>query len=132
MIRPPPRSTLFPYTTLFRSEQQLEPWLRRFELSVLEELGYGINLDAEANEDTPLQADAWYQFENELGFTQVPSNVHSAGAQSLFLGRDLLAIVADDFSHRDTRQAAKRLTRAALQPLLGNRPLKSRELFRKP
>lgn len=113
-------------------EQQLEPWLRRFELSVLEELGYGINLDAEANEDTPLQADAWYQFENELGFTQVPSNVHSAGAQSLFLGRDLLAIAADDFSHRDTRQAAKRLTRAALQPLLGNRPLKSRELFRKP
>src|SRR5438874_6424130 len=24
MIRPPPRSTLFPYTTLFRSEQHLE------------------------------------------------------------------------------------------------------------
>src|SRR2546430_3507082 len=25
MIRRPPRSTLFPYTTLFRSEQRLEP-----------------------------------------------------------------------------------------------------------
>src|SRR5438445_7658286 len=25
MIRPPPRSTIFPYTTLFRSGEQLEP-----------------------------------------------------------------------------------------------------------
>src|SRR3712207_7507767 len=29
MIRRPPRSTLFPYTTLFRSRQQLEHDLRR-------------------------------------------------------------------------------------------------------
>src|SRR2546430_6856204 len=28
MIRPPPRSTLFPYTTLFRSEQQAVPGAR--------------------------------------------------------------------------------------------------------
>lgn len=112
-------------------EKQLEPWLRRFELSVLEELGYGINLLADATHDTPLQADAWYQFESELGFTQVPTGAHSEGAQSLFSGRDLLAIASDDFSHAQTRQAAKRLTRSALQPLLGSRPLKSRELFRK-
>src|SRR5436305_11863051 len=26
VIRRPPRSTLFPYTTLFRSEQQAQPW----------------------------------------------------------------------------------------------------------
>src|SRR5438093_10081547 len=31
MIRPPPRSTLFPYTTLFRSVHQLQPGeLRKF------------------------------------------------------------------------------------------------------
>src|SRR5947207_8512173 len=30
MIRPPPRSTLFPYTTLFRSHRSAHPgWLRR-------------------------------------------------------------------------------------------------------
>src|SRR3712207_8432932 len=29
MIRRPPRSTLFPYTTLFRSEHDLHPALRR-------------------------------------------------------------------------------------------------------
>src|SRR5438874_9009235 len=29
MIRPPPRSTLFPYTTLFRSRRQLQALVRR-------------------------------------------------------------------------------------------------------
>src|SRR5688572_30899037 len=28
MIRPPPRSTLFPYTTLFRSAAEVEKWHR--------------------------------------------------------------------------------------------------------
>lgn len=112
-------------------DNQLEPWLRRFELSVLEELGYGVNLVADATHGAPLQADAVYQFESEHGFTQVPLGTPSAGASSLFFGRDLLAIASDNFSDAQTRQAAKRLTRAALQPLLGSRPLKSRELFQK-
>src|SRR5690349_22026460 len=29
MIRPPPRSTLFPYTTLFRSKHAIVEWLRK-------------------------------------------------------------------------------------------------------
>src|SRR2546427_5485524 len=29
MIRPPPRSTLFPYTTLFRSRRPVQPGLQR-------------------------------------------------------------------------------------------------------
>src|SRR5438874_7426582 len=33
MIRRPPRSTLFPYTTLFRSSHQRDPALRRFAAS---------------------------------------------------------------------------------------------------
>src|SRR2546422_4265978 len=35
MIRRPPRSTLFPYTTLFRSEQRLQ-----YELDVISRTGY--------------------------------------------------------------------------------------------
>src|SRR5690349_24220254 len=33
MIRRPPRSTLFPYTTLFRSLAGLLPWAARFRLA---------------------------------------------------------------------------------------------------
>src|SRR5436309_9651986 len=29
MMRPPPRSTLFPYTTLFRSSPAIVPWMPR-------------------------------------------------------------------------------------------------------
>src|SRR5256885_4084455 len=29
MIRRPPRSTLFPYTTLFRSQERMKPWERK-------------------------------------------------------------------------------------------------------
>src|SRR5947207_5856747 len=34
MIRPPPRSTLFPYTTLFRSEVDCWRKMRKFDLSL--------------------------------------------------------------------------------------------------
>jgi DNA repair protein RecO (recombination protein O) len=111
-------------------DAQLEPWLRRFELSVLEELGYGINMLTDAADDTPLVAKAQYRFDSEYGFTRVLSTEQMGNAQILFSGEDLMAIAAGDYSHTKTRQAAKRLTRAALQPLLGNKPLKSRELFR--
>src|SRR5436190_6273954 len=35
MLRPPPRSTLFPYTTLFRSSRLGRTWVRQFKCSKL-------------------------------------------------------------------------------------------------
>src|SRR5256885_13183405 len=43
MIRRPPRSTLFPYTTLFRSDERLEP--RRRHLLALEFRPHGFRGD---------------------------------------------------------------------------------------
>src|SRR5256885_4340953 len=37
MIRRPPRSTLFPYTTLFRSHRAQRPFLSQLEVSGIEE-----------------------------------------------------------------------------------------------
>src|SRR3712207_7910793 len=49
MIRRPPRSTLFPYTTLFRSEQTIEPafglpayWITESQRSHAELLNYTV------------------------------------------------------------------------------------------
>src|SRR5947199_5551160 len=36
MIRRPPRSTLFPYTTLFRSERQKQPYGRQHTYHIIE------------------------------------------------------------------------------------------------
>src|SRR3712207_8985594 len=44
MIRRPPRSTLFPYTTLFRSEPIGPPRVRNIIVALLLSLGVGIGL----------------------------------------------------------------------------------------
>src|SRR5438132_9291163 len=45
MIRRPPRSTLFPYTTLFRSKDGAGAMPTRFEKEQMEGLRYGTRLD---------------------------------------------------------------------------------------
>src|SRR2546430_7522299 len=42
MIRRPPRSTLFPYTTLFRSRRRIAELAREHRLPVLEDDPYGL------------------------------------------------------------------------------------------
>src|SRR2546422_2284290 len=51
MIRRPPRSTLFPYTTLFRS--QVEPQLRRQDRQRVQEYGAALRRPAERGEHRP-------------------------------------------------------------------------------
>jgi len=41
-----------------------------------------------------------------------------------------LALAAGDFTDPDVLKTAKNISRKALAPLLGSKPLKSRELFR--
>src|SRR2546430_12998184 len=45
MIRRPPRSTLFPYTTLFRSREELRPFVQIQLGTVLPNLGRGGDAD---------------------------------------------------------------------------------------
>ena len=65
-----------------------------------------------------------YRYREEKGF--IASLVKD---NRTFYGRDLMAFNSLDFSDESVRQAAKRFTRMALKPYLGNKPLKSRELF---
>lgn len=109
-------------------EDSLEVVLREFEFHLLEELGYGLDLGFEANSGAPILADGVYQYVSDSGFVAVDKN--SPQAASGFVGKDLLAIASADYSQKETRRAAKRLARLALAPHLGNKPLKSRELFR--
>src|SRR5256885_8414628 len=52
MIRRPPRSTLFPYTTLFRSFISNSCWLRRTHTSSRQYRGFGIGTDKRSEEHT--------------------------------------------------------------------------------
>lgn len=91
--------------------------LRRFEKRLLEHLGYGLSF--------PVEADKYYQWLPEQGF----SRCESVQGGCLFLGRSLLAIQAEQWENPEDLAAAKRLLRLALSWHLGDKPLKSRELF---
>ncbi|MGD8177026.1 DNA repair protein RecO [Marinimicrobium sp. ARAG 43.8] len=119
-------------TTLASLEpgQSPEPLLRQFEWRLLDTLGYGVSFTEEAETGAAIRADALYRFDPEAGFVPTYSSRPPQGTPSLFQGRDLLKCAETDFSNPDVLAVAKRLNRQMLQPLLGSRPLKSREFFR--
>lgn len=111
-------------TKLATSPEALEPTLRTFEFQVLKALGYGVDFMHCIATGELVDPKMWYQFRENEGFmaSLLQNNLS-------FLGKDLLAFEALDFSEKSTQQAAKRFTRIALKPYLGSQPLKSRELF---
>ncbi len=108
-------------------DTHLEVALRHFEQQLLQQLGYGLELlYTYANE--PIAAEEKYRYSPDFGLQTVLPGDHLGNE---FLGADLLAIASDDYSSPQTLSAAKRLMRSALNALLGDKPLKSRELFLK-
>ena len=100
--------------------------LRRFELKLLDELGYSLDLATDAASGAPLSPDTWYRYETERGLVAI-----SSGQQTdipTFPGEDLIAMAREDFGGSAGR-TAKRLLRQALAAHLGERPLLSRNLF---
>jgi DNA repair protein RecO (recombination protein O) len=116
---------------LLHASDDIAAVLRKFEMNLLRELGYQLDLEFEMDSDTPISADRRYQFLPESGFRALQREVRSAAAPGLvFDGRDLIAMRNSDFSTPSTAAAAKRLTRMALRVHLGEKPLLSHQLFR--
>lgn len=97
--------------------------LRRFEGHLLEALGYGIDFGHDSDSGELVSAAFGYDFHAERGFTR------SRSAANAISGATLLMLADGDFSSPAAALAAKKIHRQALSRLLGNRPLKSRELF---
>ncbi|WP_394853390.1 DNA repair protein RecO [Exercitatus varius] len=110
--------------TRLASEVTVEPALRTFEFQLLTMLGYGVDFTHCAGSGEPVDEAMTYRYREEKGFSAslIKDN-------ATFYGRDLLAFEARDFRDPAVRSAAKRFTRLVLKPYLGNKPLKSRELF---
>ena len=109
---------------------EVESHLRRFEFLLLRRLGYGIDFFRAANGRTAIQPEGLYVFQPDLGFLPASGERTDADRQVCFTGTRLLAIASSDFSSDEVALAAKQIARAALASLLGDRPLKARELFR--
>jgi DNA repair protein RecO (recombination protein O) len=106
-----------------------EPLLRRFELLLLDEMGYGFDMTTELVEDRPIVAAEYYHFTSDQGFMRIDDFSQQIKERG-FRGEYLLAMADDDYQLSEVRRCAKRLLRTALQAQLGERPLLSRQLFR--
>lgn len=101
--------------------------LRRFELVLLSELGYGVTFDAEAGSGEAIVAGEFYRYVPEEGFHRV---CEPTPGDYLFKGEHVIAIGCGDLDNPEVEGSAKRVTRTSIAVLLGDRRLKSRELFR--
>lgn len=113
-----------------RSDRSNEAALRVFEKRLLAEVGYGLVLDRDIADNSPLAADAVYEYILERGPARIaepelnrrPRGVRMRGTSLIALANDALA---DPAALREVKQ----LTRAALARHLGDKPLHSRKLF---
>ncbi len=107
------------------------PELRRFEKSLLKELGYGLTLDREAETGERICVEALYAFQIERG----PIRKVGAGDTAdwtngaTFRGKTLLDMAADDYSDPQTRVESRALMRQLIAHHLGGKPLQSRRVF---
>lgn len=100
--------------------------LRRFELSLLDELGYGVDLACDTSGDRALDPTLHYRVDPEQGVSPV-LEVNDGDGET-FNGDDLLAIGRGQVDG-ERAAAARRLTRILLQPYIGARPLNARMFY---
>jgi DNA repair protein RecO (recombination protein O) len=111
------------------------PELRKFEVKLLRELGYGLRLDTDAGSNEPLQADMRYRYELDRGPVRVLTHDFaqvSAGDTAIsesVAGKTLLDMHHDDYSDPVTRRESKGIMRALIAHQLSGRQLQSRRVF---
>lgn len=102
-----------------------EQALRGFELALLTEMGYGLQLQHDAEQHADIQPERWYLYLPERG------PLPSANSADAVRGATLIALREARLDDPDSRREAKRLLRRIIDHHLAGRMLKSRELFRK-
>ena len=105
-----------------------QPILRVFEKQLLESLGYGLVLDHDVISGEPINSSSIYFYQLDSGPAASPE---SRDDKISISGTTLIALARNNIVEEQQLKEAKRLTRQVLKTHLGNRPLASRELFRK-
>ena len=100
--------------------------LRLFENCLLTNLGYGLELNKTVSGEKVLE-DGFYNFEFGVGVNRVDAKCVNG-----FCGKSLLALHKGELSTNRELSDAKRLLRKVFVNLLGNKALKSREMFYSP
>ncbi|MGH8323508.1 MAG: DNA repair protein RecO, partial [Steroidobacteraceae bacterium] len=103
----------------------LEPQLRVFEKRLLEALGYGLDLDAEAHTGKRIEPGEYYHFRPQQGL--VATVAAAAGALA---GQSLIGLAKEHLAGGRELEDSRRLLQAALAQCLEGRPLATRVVAR--
>lgn len=106
------------------------PELRRFEKTLLKELGYGLTLEIDVESGRPVVADRQYAFLIERGpVEKVGAGDTAPGEAPSLCGKTLLDMAADDYADPRTRIESRQLMRQLIAHHMGGKPLQSRRVF---
>lgn len=103
----------------------VEASLRLFEYRLLNETGYGLQLDHEAKSGAPLDPDSYYRYYVEEG------PVEAEKGENSIRGATLIGLRENKLETASALREAKRLMRRIIDHHLDGRPLKSRALFKR-
>ena len=101
--------------------------LRLFEKRLLDELGYGLNLDTEPGSDRPIEPARSYRYRLDAGAEAIDG---VAEGTLIFCGESLLSLAREELLDARSLADARRLLRAALDRCLDGRELRTREVMR--
>jgi DNA repair protein RecO (recombination protein O) len=102
--------------------------LRRFEVLLLEELGYGLVLDAEAETGQAVSAEHLYYYIPDQGLKLIQDQ--NANKTRALSGADIIALSQGQLEQKSVLRTAKQLTRQVIDFYLDGKALNSRELYR--
>jgi DNA repair protein RecO (recombination protein O) len=122
----PSDNAFIAYTHALESLQlndDIEVCLRQIERALLDEMGVMPDFSTDAEWGEPISGEYHYSLQPELGFCRAPQ-----GHRHALPGAALISLAHEEYTPQ-SKKVAKVLYRALLKPLVGDKPLKSRELF---
>lgn len=131
MLREDPHESLFDVyeeliNELSSNDQDIEKLLRRFEKTLLAELGYGLTLTHEINSGVKVERDKVYSYVVGKG----PVLINGREKVDIKIaGKTLLDMSIDDLNDPQTLSQSKLLMRSLLGFYLGNKSLHTRKML---
>ena len=109
---------------------RVEPVLRRFELALLRELGYALELTREAGTHEPIVAEREYLYVVERGAMPAPSGTETPANAVRVTGITLHDLERGSFESASTIAQAKQLMRLLINHSLNGQELATRAMVR--
>jgi DNA repair protein RecO (recombination protein O) len=108
-------------------QQDAESVLRRFECSLLGEVGYGLQLEHDAGSLKPVNANTRYYYYPEKGPIEVRENDSQAGLT--VSGRTLMALSSNTFDNPQVQKESKQLLRMLLTRQVKGKTFNTRKVY---